>query len=63
MILQADNALESQQMCLRHDKNLAVIHFTPAWPKSASCPAMKVQILIKASCVYNCLLLSNSVAQ
>lgn len=36
MIIQADNILESQQMYLRHDKNLAVIHFIPAWPKSAS---------------------------
>lgn len=63
MIFQADSTLESQQMYLRHDKNLAVIHFIPAWPKSASCPVKKIQILIKASCMDNYLLLSNSVTQ
>lgn len=63
MIFQADNALKSQQMYLGLGKNLFVIHFIPAWPKLVTHPAMNIQILIKASCVYNSLLLSNSVAQ
>lgn len=63
MVCHEDNALESQQMYLGHGKNLAVIHFIPACPKLISRPAMKTLILIKASCMYNSLLLSNSVAQ
>jgi len=30
MTFQADSALENEQMYLKHDKNLAVIHFIQA---------------------------------